>query len=148
METMLARQKNECDGHVDGTGIFCFADVACAKDFICWVSIWNIQEDYVSLDFMAFSNFLGSEEGNIRCISEAFLLRQGKMPEEDITVQGVYVGFGITKQDDMIDVLERAVLINKSFPMAYMISTETFSEKKEEVIFIARQLISTLDMEA
>ena len=145
---MLARQKNECDGHVDGTGIFCFADVACAKDFICWVSIWNIQEDYVSLDFMAFSNFLGSEEGNIRCISEAFLLRQGKMPEEDITVQGVYVGFGITKQDDMIDVLERAVLINKSFPMAYMISTETFSEKKEEVIFIARQLISTLDMEA
>lgn len=148
METMLARQKNECDGHVDGTGIFCFSDVACAKDFICWVSIWNIQEDYVSLDFMAFSNFLGSEEGNIRCISEAFLLRQGKMPEEDITVQGVYVGFGITKQDDMIDVLERAVLINKSFPMAYMISTETFSEKKEEVIFIARQLISTLDMEA
>ena len=70
------------------------------------------------------------------------------MPEEDITVQGVYVGFGITKQDDMIDVLERAVLINKSFPMAYMISTETFSEKKEKVIFIARQLISTLDTEA
>lgn len=34
METMLARRKNECDGHVDGTGIFCFADVACAKDFI------------------------------------------------------------------------------------------------------------------
>ena len=97
---------------------------------------------------MDFSNSLGSQEGNIRCISEAFLLRQGKMPEEDITVQGVYVGFGITKQDDMIDVLERAELINKSFPMAYIISTETFSEKKEEVIFIARQLISTLDTEA
>ena len=148
METMLARRKNECDGHVDGTGIFCFADVACAKDFIRWVSIWNIQEDYVGLDYMDFSNSLGSQEGNIRCISEAFLLRQEKMPEEDITVQGVYVGFGITKQDDMIDVLERAELINKSFPMAYIVSTETFSEKKEEVIFIVRQLISTSNTEA
>lgn len=110
--------------------------------------IWNIQEDYVSLYFVVFSDILGSQEGNIRYISEALLLRQGNMPEEDVTAQGVYVGFGITKQDDMIDILERAVLINKSFPMARMISTESFSEKKEEVTFIARQLISTSDTEA
>ena len=112
------------------------------------------------LDYSNVKKPLGSQDGKIRCISEA-----GELPVRDETVEGVLISFSVDEEhslipDEMLEwwdvseqedelfdyISERVQEIIPCFPVARFIWTVRAGKKCEEVVFIARALISTSGM--
>ena len=163
VQPLLARQTDEFYRHLNNPDIFCFADADCAKDFMHWFGLWWGKSCYADMGDLDYSNVkktLGSQDGKIRCISEA-----GKLPVLDETVEGVLISFSVDEEHSLIpdemlewwdmseqeDVLfdyisEKVQEIIPCFPTARFIWTVRAGKKCEEVVFIARALISTSGM--
>ena len=112
------------------------------------------------LDYSKIKKTLASQDGKIQCISEA-----GKLPVQDETVEGVLISFGVDEEhsfiaDEMLEwwgaseqedalsdyISEKVQEIIPCFPAARFIWTVRAGKKCEEVVFIARALISTSGM--
>ena len=159
----LARQTDEFYRHLNNPDIFCFADADCAKDFMHWFGLWwgkSCYEDMGDLDYSHVSKTLASRDGKIQCISQA-----GNLPVLDETVEGVLISFSVdeerslipdemlewwdvsAQEDELFDYIsERVQEIIPCFPAARFIWTVRVGKKCEEVVFIARALISTSGM--
>ena len=115
---------------------------------------------YGGLDYSHVSKTLASRDGKIQCISQA-----GKLPVQDETVEGVLISFSVDEEhslipdemlewwdvseqeDELFDYISGKVQeIIPCFPAARFIWTVRAGKKCEEVVFIARALISTSGM--
>lgn len=163
VQPLLARQTDEFYRHLNNPDIFCFADADCAKDFMHWFGLWwgkSCYEDMGDLDYSHVSKTLASRDGKIQCISQA-----GNLPVLDETIEGVLISFSVDEErslipDEMLEwwdvseqedalfdyISERVQEIIPCFPAARFIWTVRAGKKCEEVVFIARALISTSDM--
>lgn len=163
VQPLLAWQTDEFYQHLNSPDIFCFDDADCAKDFMHWFGLWwgkSCYEDMGDLDYSNVKKTLGSQDGKIRCISEA-----GELPVRDETVEGVLISFSVDEEhslipDEMLEwwdvseqedelfdyISERVQEIIPCFPVARFIWTVRAGKKCEEVVFIARALISTSGM--
>ena len=141
--------------------IFCFDDADCAKDFMHWFGLWwgkSCYEDMADLDYSNVKKTLGSQDGKIRCISEA-----GKLPVLDETVEGVLISFCVDEEhslipDEMLEwwdvseqedelfdyISEKVQEMIPCFPAARLIWTVRANQKCEEVVFIAREIVQGL----
>ena len=159
----LARQTDEFYRHLNNPDIFCFADADCAKNFMHWFGLWwgkSCYADMGGLDYSHVSKTLASRDGKIQCISQA-----GKLPVQDETVEGVLISFSVdeehslipdemlewwdvsAQEDELFDYIsEKVQEIIPCFPAARFIWTVRAGKKCEEVVFIARALISTSGM--
>ena len=163
VQPLLARQTDEFYRHLNNPDIFCFDDADYAKDFVHWFGLWwgkSCYEDMWDLDYSKIKKTLASQDGKIQCISEA-----GKLPMQDETVEGVLISFSVDEErslipDEMLEwwgvseqedelfdyISERVQEIIPCFPAARFIWTVRAGKKCEEVVFIARALISTSSM--
>ena len=100
VQPLLARQTDEFCQHLNNPDIFCFDDADCAKDFMHWFGLWwgkSCYEDMADLDYSNVKKTLESQDGKIRCISEA-----GKLPVLDETVEGVLISFSVDEEHSLI----------------------------------------------
>jgi len=161
VQPLLVRQTDEFYRHLNNPDIFCFVDADCAKDFMHWFGLWwgkSCYEDMEDLDYSKVKKTLASQDGKIQCISKA-----GNLPVQDKTVEAVLISFSVDEEhslipdemlewwdvseqeDELFDYIgERVQEIIPCFPAARFIWTVRAGKKCEEVVFIARALISTL----
>lgn len=165
VQPLLVRQTDEFYRHLNNPDIFCFEDVDCAKAFVHWFGVWwgkSCYENMMELDYSNVRNMLASQDGKIQCISEEPLIRKGNLPVQDETVEGVLISFSVDEEHSFIvdealirgngaeqeDALsdyvgEKTQKIIECFPAAWFIWTVRANKKCEEVVFIARELVST-----
>ena len=65
-----------------------------------WFGLWwgkSCYEDMGDLDYSKIKKTLASQDGKIRCISEA-----GKLPVLDETVEGVLISFSVDEEHSLI----------------------------------------------
>ena len=163
VQPLLAWQTDEFYQHLNNPDIFCFDDADYAKDFVHWFGLWwgkSCYEDMGDRDYSKIKKTLASQDGKIRCVSEA-----GKLPVQDETVEGVLISFGVDEEhsfiaDEMLEwwdiseqedelfdyISEKVQEIIPCFPAARFIWTVRAGKKCEEVVFIASALISTSGM--
>ena len=168
VQPLLVRRTDEFYRHLNNPDIFCFDDAECAKNFVHWFGLWwgkSCYEDMGVSDYSDVRKTLASQEGKIYCVSEEHLIRQSKLPVRDEAVQGVLASFCVDeeysfiideileweymseREDDLSDYIrEKAQEIIRCFPAAQFIWTVRANKKCEEVVFIARALISTSGM--
>ena len=161
VQPLLARQTDEFYQHLNNPDIFCFDNADCAKDFMHWFGLWWGKSCYADMGDLDYSNVkktLGSQDGKIRCISEA-----GKLPVLDETVEGVLISFSVDEEhslipDEMLEwwdmseqedalfdyISEKVQEMIPCFPAARLIWTVRANQKCEEVVFIAREIVQGL----
>ena len=109
-------QKEELGETASDPAIFCFTNVDAASEFIRFIG-WQILADLqvIDIDCGDVIKSLGSQQGNILCISKKILIPQEELSTKDAEAQGVLLIFRGDEQLSMFEVCGRAEKLCSSF---------------------------------
>ena len=108
-------QKEELGETASDPAIFCFTNVDAASEFIRFIG-WQILADLqvIDIDCGDVIKALGSQQGNILCISKKILIPQEELSTKDAEVQGALLIFRGTELS-LYDVCTQAEKLCSSF---------------------------------
>ena len=108
-------QKEELGETASDPAIFCFTNVDAASEFIRFIG-WQILADLqvIDIDCGDVIKSLGSQQGNILCISKKILIPQEELSTKDAEVQGALLIFRGTELS-LYDVCTQAEKLCSSF---------------------------------
>ena len=101
---LFSLQKREPDVGVCHPAVFCFANTDAAKEFIRFIG-WQMLADLqvIDIDCGDVIKALGSQQGNILCISKKILIPQEELSAQDAEVQGALL---ILRGDEQLSIYE------------------------------------------
>ena len=109
-------QKEELGETASDPAIFCFTNVDAASEFIRFIG-WQILADLqvIDIDCGDVIKSLGSQQGNILCISKKILIPQEELSAQDAEVQGSLLIFRGDEQLSIYEVCGQAEKLCSSF---------------------------------
>ena len=113
---LFSLQKREPDVGVCHPAVFCFANTDAAKEFIRFIG-WQMLADLqvIDIDCGDVIKALGSQQGNILCISKKILIPQEELSAQDAEVQGALLIFRGDEQLSIYEVCRQAEKLCSSF---------------------------------
>ena len=113
---LFSLQKREPDVGVCHPAVFCFANTDAAKEFIRFIG-WQMLADLqvIDIDCGDVIKALGSQQGNILCISKKILIPQEELSAQDAEVQGALLIFRGDEQLSIYEVCGQAEKLCSSF---------------------------------
>lgn len=138
-EGLTAQQEEDGDGI--RPAVFCFADAAAAKAYVCGSGVWApSSSQVVGTNLDDILPLLASTKGDIRYISGKTLLWE-EMPAVDRSVQGVQLICRGPKDLSMFEVMEKAEAIAACFSEGVNILWQIeIYEKREILAFFVREM--------
>ena len=109
-------QKEELGETASDPAIFCFTNVDATSEFIRFIG-WQILADLqvIDIDCGDVIKSLGSQQGNILCISKKILIPQEELSTKDAEVQGALLIFRGDEQLSIYEVCGQAEKLCSSF---------------------------------
>ena len=109
-------QKEELGETASDPAIFCFTNVDAASEFIRFIG-WQMLADLqvIDIDCGDVIKALGSQQGNILCISKKILIPQEELSAQDVEAQGALLIFRGDEQLSIYEVCGQAEKLCSSF---------------------------------
>ena len=113
---LFSLPKREPDVGVCHPAVFCFANVDSASEFIRFIG-WQMLADLqvIDIDCGDVIKALGSQQGNILCISKKILIPQEELSAQDVEAQGALLIFRGDEQLSIYEVCGQAEKLCSSF---------------------------------